>query len=572
MSAAVGDQRLLLVLDNFEHLLDAAAGRRRDDRLVPAADGARHEPRAAARRRRVGDRRSTRCATEEAVELFVQRAGGRRVRLRCERRGRRDLPPARLPAARDRAGGRTREGALAAGAARAARAAAASARRRLARRTRPAAHAARDDRLEPRPARRRREQRLFARLAVFAGGCTLEAAEAVCGADVDAIASLVDKSLLAPHRRPLLDARDDSRVRRRTARRASRTPPRFGIATPPSTSRSASERALSCARGRLATWLERLDAEHANLRAALEHLLEQRGRGRRAAAGGGDLAVLADTRSLDRRAALPRAAAVALGADLEPERLVNSLWGGCDPGAVAGRHRRRRAARVTHPRDLEDRGGTGACLLGGDPPACDRREQTGGSRPGTRVARGVVGDRPPRWRTVVALDRAEQPRQRAHGPRASTSAPSSSSRRAWRSARRAATSTGAHGRYNNLGWATKGLGDLDRARDFYRRGLEAATEIGLVEGQLQALFGLAALEAETGEPRAGARLFGRTKELASRLGAANEEQSDVERANAGEARGALGPELLTSELAAGAALSLEDAIDLALGRSGSAAG
>ncbi len=31
---------------------------------------------------------------------------------------------------------------------------------------------------------------------MFVGGCTLEAAEAVCGADVDGIASLVDKSLL----------------------------------------------------------------------------------------------------------------------------------------------------------------------------------------------------------------------------------------------------------------------------------------------------------------------------------------------------------------------------------------
>jgi predicted ATPase len=40
------------------------------------------------------------------------------------------------------------------------------------------------------------EQRLFAALAVFAGGCTLEAAEAVCQADIDAIAGLVDKSLL----------------------------------------------------------------------------------------------------------------------------------------------------------------------------------------------------------------------------------------------------------------------------------------------------------------------------------------------------------------------------------------
>jgi predicted ATPase/DNA-binding SARP family transcriptional activator len=39
-------------------------------------------------------------------------------------------------------------------------------------------------------------QRVFAGLAVFSGGCTLEAAEEVCLADLDAIAELVDKSLL----------------------------------------------------------------------------------------------------------------------------------------------------------------------------------------------------------------------------------------------------------------------------------------------------------------------------------------------------------------------------------------
>jgi predicted ATPase len=40
------------------------------------------------------------------------------------------------------------------------------------------------------------EQRLFVRLAVFRGGCTLEAAEEVAGADIDLLQSLVEKSLL----------------------------------------------------------------------------------------------------------------------------------------------------------------------------------------------------------------------------------------------------------------------------------------------------------------------------------------------------------------------------------------
>jgi predicted ATPase/class 3 adenylate cyclase len=40
------------------------------------------------------------------------------------------------------------------------------------------------------------EQRLFARLGAFRGGCTLETAETVCDADLDTLASLLDKSLL----------------------------------------------------------------------------------------------------------------------------------------------------------------------------------------------------------------------------------------------------------------------------------------------------------------------------------------------------------------------------------------
>jgi predicted ATPase len=41
-----------------------------------------------------------------------------------------------------------------------------------------------------------REQRLYRALSVFAGGCTLEAAEEICDADLDVLQSLVDKSLV----------------------------------------------------------------------------------------------------------------------------------------------------------------------------------------------------------------------------------------------------------------------------------------------------------------------------------------------------------------------------------------
>ena len=76
------------------------------------------------------------------------------------------------------------------------------------------------------------------------------------------------------------------------------------------------------------TWLERLDAEQANAAGGARAPARVRGRRRCAAAVGCDLAVLADTGSLDRGPALPAPRASRSAATLEPERLVNAFWGG----------------------------------------------------------------------------------------------------------------------------------------------------------------------------------------------------------------------------------------------------
>ena len=105
---------------------------------------------------------------------------------------------------------------------------------------------------------------------MFAGGFTLEAAEAVCGLDaLDGIAALVEHSLLTSRDRALRDARDGPRVRARPARgtgtldEARRAHARYFA------ERGRGRRARHGERRRSATWLDRLDAERENVRAAI---------------------------------------------------------------------------------------------------------------------------------------------------------------------------------------------------------------------------------------------------------------------------------------------------------------
>ncbi len=114
------------------------------------------------------------------------------------------------------------------------------------------------------------DKRLFARMAVFRGGCTLETAEQVAGADVVGLQSLLDKSLLRragerfwmlatirEYAHELLEEGSEAdAVRRRHADHY--------LAIGDLAYAERFDRGL--------TWVRRLDDEHDNLRAALEHL------------------------------------------------------------------------------------------------------------------------------------------------------------------------------------------------------------------------------------------------------------------------------------------------------------
>ena len=124
------------------------------------------------------------------------------------------------------------------------------------------------------------EQRLFRRLAVFAGGCTLEAAQAVCTpADdrttdaLDILASLVDKSLvqsvLQPDGEPrfrMLETIREYALEQLAASGELETTQRHHAAFFMTLAEEAEPQLTSAARG---AWLDRLEAEHDNLRAAL---------------------------------------------------------------------------------------------------------------------------------------------------------------------------------------------------------------------------------------------------------------------------------------------------------------
>jgi predicted ATPase len=113
------------------------------------------------------------------------------------------------------------------------------------------------------------EQLLFGRLSVFAGGCSFEAAEQVGKAEIDGLQSLVEKSLLRfmNERYWMLETiREfaDEQLDDRTTRDLRQRHAEYFVAL--------AEEAEPHLRGDAREWLDRIEAEHDNLRSALDYL------------------------------------------------------------------------------------------------------------------------------------------------------------------------------------------------------------------------------------------------------------------------------------------------------------
>jgi len=552
LSAAVGDKRLLLLLDNFEHLLDAAEGVGQAIASCPRLtvfvtsreplhlDGEWEVAVDPLRER-------------EAVELFVQRAAAVRSdfaangevaeicrQLDCLPLAI-ELAAARvkvltLPALLERLEQRLP---VLAGGSR-------SAPERQ--RTLHATIAWSHDLLMP------AEQDLFARLALFAGGCTLEAAEEICGADLDGIASLVDKSLIrrSGARYWMLETiREFAADRLEELEDVAELRDRHAAWYVALGERARPE--LQARRGR--EWHDRLDAEHANLRAALEHLLASQDTESVLRLTGAVWMFWA-TRGHWTEGRRFLAAALALNGDVNPELLIDAYWGAAilaiwqgdvDEGEqwamdlleLSRKEDLLRAEAVAvHTLAMAAPDGDRARTLYEESLVLARRADDGWLVSAALNNLGGLYLREGDYERAIELFEESLAIGEARGDLD----------------RRARGLT-------HLGKAVRGLGDLAGARAYFLSGLAAAGEIGLIDIELDAVWGLASLEAVAGDDVVAARLVGWVNEQIARLGASGG-ADDVVLEESLQDR--LGPERFSAELAAGAGLTREEAIDLAV--------
>jgi predicted ATPase/DNA-binding SARP family transcriptional activator len=408
---------------------------------------------------------------------------------------------------------------------------------------------------------------LFARLAVFAGGCTLAAAEAVCETSRSALASLVAKSLL--RERPGQDAElryvmletvreyalerlgtsgEERAMRERHARHFLVLGERF-------------EEGL-LAGAELRPWLDRLSAEHDNVRAALDwartdgdpelelrlatplrpfwqlrgHLAEGRGR---------------------LEAALGRAHAAS------PSVRAKALW---TTAVLAYRQLDLAAARqlweesVLLYEELGDRTGLGRSLGELGLLAMEEGDDESASALYERAAEIFRADGDDRRLAVVATNLGGLALKRGDYESAERHLEASIEL-----VRKVGDDEGMAESLRTLGSVATGRRDYARARDLFAQSMSLSAEIGFPESVAHCLSGLGQVSVSGGDAARAATLFGAAEAILESIGArmlAVEQR--LHEAAVEAARLELGEDTLAAAVAAGRALTIEQAVAYAL--------
>jgi predicted ATPase len=402
------------------------------------------------------------------------------------------------------------------------------------------------------------EQRLFARLSVFAGGCTLAAATTVCGADLDTLQSLVEKSLVrhtADRFWMLETIRAFALERVEETGGAEALRDRYSafflelaeVAAPELLARDSS------------TWYDRIEAEHDNFRAVLGDELEH---------GHTDVALRICaairhfwwTRGYWSEGRRWLESALSAGSETDQQLRFEPLWGA---GLLA-----------------MWQGDVGRCSAVAEEMLALATEEDA-KRAGAMHFAGMVADAHEDPDHAVELYEESARLAREHGDIGILTI-------AVNNLGALASDRGDHERalelfeevleinsgrsdlyfialaLSNLGATRLELGDVERARDLLRDGLAAAREIGQVDLFIRGLGALGAVYARE-DPARGARLLGRADALREETASGDD---DLERrvldATKAELRGRLGEAAYAAAYAEGRALALEDALALAL--------
>ena len=335
------------------------------------------------------------------------------------------------------------------------------------------------------------ERRLFARCAVFAGSFSVEAAEQVCGADLDALESLLEKSLLrrwASGRLGMLETIQEYAAEALEAR-ADAAEVRAGFEDFFAQLLDREwERLLDPAEGSAA--IDRLDADYDNVLSALASALD-RGETERTALMARRLHTFWRLRDrlLEGGLWLDRAVAATNGLSGRTRAELLRAAGG-NAGLVGRdvRHRELvREALVEYER-ASDEAGMASCLV-----ALGRPEEA------LRIYR--------RLNHVLGMARALEwiGSSLLHRGRAAEALPFLEE--SLELEQRGAPADVTAGLLHDLGNAAVDLGDLSRARASFERSARLSLELRNRTGVAYCVAGLASVAAKAGEPETAARLW-----------------------------------------------------------------